>query len=369
MALLISWLHRVKSFLPKVDLLFLVFLVIYFNFPCFNSSYFPTHDTQYVFQSFYFFYNHLFSDHTLAQWMPFEPFGISAHLTQLRQLTPISYAVMFGGWVLGAKNVLILFKISVVMEQIVLLLGMYLLSQHLFRRRSTVFFVCLAAMHGATSWGEQIYFDIRFFYMFPWAIYVFLLLFERKKSEYFWLWGLIVSVWVMGNTVYLGIVWFFIFLVMGIVFFTRERNILKTVWRQTPRGLVYLTLTVAVLIAYGLILSDFKTNVDLLSRSTSGKNPLNTFLVHGGVSSSLSQFVTGLVSVVNSNRYIGFLPFVFFAWAVFRVKDQRFRAFLFTILALLALSFQGLWSIVFYLLSPDWPSIGTWHFFTGLSKY
>lgn len=360
--------HRLKYFFQKSDLVILACYLLYLNYPYFNSSYFPAHDTQYVFQIFYFFYNHLFFSHSVAQWMPFEPFGIPAHLTQLRQLTPMSYTVMFGGWLLGVKNVLVLFKISVVAEQFVLLSGMYLLARHLFRRRSTVFFVCLAALHGATSWGEQIYFDIRFFYMFPLAIYAFLLFFEKKKSEYLWLWGLLLSVWVMGNTVYLGIVWFFIFLVMGIVLFVRERNVLAALWRQTPRGLVYLALTAAILVAYGLILSDFKNSVDLLSRGATGKNPLNTFLVHGGVSASLPQFVTGLFSVASSNHYIGFLPFVFFVWAVLRIRDQRFYAFLFTILALLALSFQGLWSILFYYIVPGLAYYRHLAFFYGLIK-
>ncbi len=360
--------QRFINFFIRCDFLILVSYVIFLNAPFFSFSYFPTHDTQFVFQSFYFFYNQLFFDHSIAQWMPFEPFGIPAHLTQLRQLSLMSYATMFGGLLLGVKDVLILFKVSVVAEQLVLLLGMYVLSGHLFKRRSVVFFVCLAAMHGATSWGEQIYFDLRFFYMFPLAIYAFLLFFEKKKSEYLWLLGLVLSLWVMGNTVYLAIIWFFIFLVMGVMLFVRERNILQAIGRQTPRGLIFLAITAAVLLAFVFILSDFKNSVDLLSRTTSGKNPLNTFLVHGGESSSLPQFVIQLFSVKYSNHYIGFLPCVFFIWAALRVREQRLYAFLFTILALVALSFQGLWSIVFYYLVPGLGYYRHLAFFYGLIK-
>jgi hypothetical protein len=299
--------------------------------------------------------------------MPFEPFGVPADLTQLRQFTPTNYGVMFGGLIMGVKNTLILFNVSVVADQLVLLFGTYLLSRYLFLRRSTVFFVCLAAMHGATSWGEQIYFDIHNFCLFPWAIYAFLLFFERKTSEYLWLWVMVMSLWMIGTGIYSVLIWSFIFLTMGATLFVRQPNI-KIIWQWTPRSFVYLGLTAAILGAFCLIMQDLFSSIDLLSRSVNGKNPLNTFLVHGGVSPSLPQYVVQLFSVQYSNKYTGFLPFIFFIWAILKVKDPRFCAFLFSIVALLALSFQGLWSILFYYVIPGMSIFRHLAFFYGPLK-
>ena len=55
------------------------------------------------------------------------------------------------GKLLHVENTLILFKLSMVIEELALFIGVYLLAKRLFQHRATIIFICIGAM-ATTSW-------------------------------------------------------------------------------------------------------------------------------------------------------------------------------------------------------------------------
>jgi hypothetical protein len=336
-----------ENFLARFDLAFLIIFVFLVNSPLFDSSYLPVHDTKSYLELFYFFYNQLFFHHNLAQWMSFEPFGLAASLKQLHALGPFSYLAMFGGLVLRVQDTLILYKWSIVFEHLILLFGMYKLSRYFFKQRTTTFFVCLALLNGATSWGEQACFYLRVFDMLPITLYTFILFFDRRKIYYLWLTGFLFCIWLMSSSFYPAAIWIFISLAMGAALLWTDRRSWKGAF-SPPVGWHWLALSGMLMLAYACLILDFKSGFNLRERGASGILPINNFLVHGGESVPLQYLTANFLNPKVPEYYLGLMPVFFFVWSILRVRDKRYYAVLFTALALFALSFQGVLSVIFY---------------------
>ena len=355
-----------KNFIVRFDLAFLIFFIFIVNLPFTNRSYMPGHDTKQSFELFYFFYNQLFFQHSLAQWMSFEPFGLVASLRQLQALDPFSYLAMLIGLVFRVQDVLILYKLSIFFEWLILLFGMYLLSRQLFKQRSTAFFVCLVLLNQASKWWFQIYFDLRIFDMLPITIYTFVLFFEKKKIVYLWLTLVLFCLWLMGSGLYTAELWVFAFLVLGGIFWLNNRHGWQDVF-SSGWGIRWLVLAGVLLVTYTCMMHDFKNGFDVEGRGDSGILPINNFLVHGGPSQSLPEFFKAALNYKDTSLYIGVMPVFFFFWGLFCVRDKNYYAFLLTTAALWALSFQGILSLLFYFI----PGMFFYHhlaWFWGLTR-
>ncbi len=101
---------NIESILDRFGLLILILIVIFLNLPFLSDIYVPTHDTLLYFEYFYFFYNGIFTHNAIPQWMPYEYYGVPAHLYQMDGLTPLSYLMIFLGKSFHVQNVLWLFK-------------------------------------------------------------------------------------------------------------------------------------------------------------------------------------------------------------------------------------------------------------------
>ncbi len=341
--------NNLKNLIVRLDVAFLVAFLLLINVPFLKDSYFPGHDTKQYFELFYFFYNQLFFHHTLAQWMSFEPFGLAASLRQLQGLDIFSYLSMFLGLVLHVQNVLILYKLSVMFDLLIFLFGVYLLSRHLFKGKVVSFFVCLIALHQATSWYYQIYFNLRMFDLLPLTTYTLVLFFEKKRIRYLFMTFLLFCLWLMGSTFYTGAIWEFSFIVLGVVYFFNNRLGWGEIF-SSPSGKRWLMFAVILMAAYMCLLHDFKSwfDVELGIRHRSGLLPIGNYLAYGGPSEALPIFFRNALNYTDSNSYLGIIPVFFFFWALFCVRVRKYYAFLVTTVALWALSFQGIFSLLFY---------------------
>ena len=163
----------------KYLFLFLVLLVVIISAPTLSDRYIPYHDTLLCFNLFYYFYNHLFFEGTLAQWMPHYAYGLPAAYWQIFALTPASYVAMGLGLLFRVTDVLWLFKISILIEHLFFVLGMFVLSRYLFKNISTIVLVCLggACIHSVLG---QVFFEVHVFYLFPFAAYFWLRFWNKK---------------------------------------------------------------------------------------------------------------------------------------------------------------------------------------------
>jgi len=346
----------------NLDFGLLALCVLLFNFWFLGRPFLVVTDAFSGFTLYYFLYNNLFFNNELAQWIPYGAYGLPAAYNQLTSLTPITYVVMFLGCLLRVKNVYLLFQLTLLAEQFVFLAGMYLLCRFLFKKRSTVFWVCLAAA-GSTVCYTQPFFNFRIYYLFPFVAFLWLSFFQEKKDGFFWLGCLVCLVWATGNAPYFVPLLFFLSVFFCLIFFLSDKTIWRRLFARSPRNLLPLGLFLFLLAIYGYFAKNSLHRLSLaaISRNASGTTDLTTFLTWGG-NPSVPKLIKGFFfafppylkigSLVDVSIYIGLASLVFLAWAIGRVRSAAFFAFLIPALSFLWLSFGGLFARAAYHLIP-----------------
>jgi len=350
---LIFFLHKITRY----DFAFLALWLTVFEIRYFPQNFVPITDAMHVFENFYFFYSELFFHGQFAQWMPYGSFGTVSSYYQINSLTPMSYLFFLLGWLFKIKNVLILFKMSLLAEKLILLLGLYLLSRELFSQRSTAFIVSLGAVCSFYCYA-QVFFELRMFYMFPLTAYFLVLFFTKRRPEFLWLTGITAIFWWMGAPPYFISLWFFVFCVIGFVFFLYDPKIWRSVFERSRTNILFFGIFVLLLFLYIYQLRTVLSSVSILEgtgRGASGKNSLGMFLTYGGPF-EMGKFLSWIVFGPEDISYMGILPLIFLVWALIWVRNKTFLAFLAGTAALLWLSFGGIFAAAVY-------------FFPGMSYY
>jgi len=315
-------------------------VVLIINWPYLHYTFVPVHDTIAEFQFFHYFYSEWFFHKEVAQWLPYNTYGLPSQMYQLMALTPVDYLGMLLGGFFGIKNALWLFKICVVASQLVFLLGMYLLSRLIFERKTTVLFVCLGAV-ASTVWHCSINTNFRFYYMFPLIAYFIVLFFLRRKAEFLWLAGMTTLTWIIGagTPYYIGF-WIFLLFVFTLFLSVRNWEAWKDIYAMRFSN-IFLFL-VFILFAFSLFLY-FKQSVNsVLVNSVFGRTAgsgiaiMENFMTHGGKANLLmiirsllfsSPLFLPVGSQVDVTVYVGILPVLFFVISFAKIKNKIFLLF------------------------------------------
>ncbi|MCM8810009.1 MAG: hypothetical protein NC934_07605 [Candidatus Omnitrophica bacterium] len=342
------------------SLIILILILFIFNYPYFNKLFIPIHDTMASFQIFYHVYSELFYNHQLPHWIPYGAYGIPSDFWQLHFLTPFSYFTMLIGLLMKIKNTLFLFKISIFFEQIIFLLGTYLLARLLFKRKSTIFIICLLAI-GSTVWHIQILFNFRMYYLFPLTLFFVFAFFFKKQPKFIWLAGITKLIWLFGNPQYFICLWLFVFLVISAIFFIKDRDLKRHFFSYTFENIFYLSIFFSLLFIYIFFYKNILSFIALIERSGSYRNSLKDFLTYAGNPEFrvlLKSFIfmrpifLPLGSGFDNTVYIGIIPIFFFVYAILTVRTISFLAFLSATGVLIWLSFGGIFSGLVYYLFP-----------------
>jgi len=345
-----------SDLLRRFDFAILVLCLVCFHLPYFDPLIIPQHDTRSVFEYFHFFYNEFFFSGELAQWMPYYSFGIPSSYFQSYALTPASYFSFALGWLFKITDVLWLFKISVLGEYFIFLLGTYLLSRQIFSKRKTVFLICLASLCSPDYWYFQIFFSLRIFYMFPLAAYFLISFFRQRRPFYIWLSGLVVMAWMSGNPQYFAMLWAFVLFILGFIFFMGDKSVWRCLFEKSVSNMLCGVVFLAMAGAYCYQLIDIMSFAHVVSRGSGGGNSLGMFLTYGANFGYLKGFLLKHIFANDSEGYVGLFSVIFFVWALFKVRNRTYYAFLTATLVLMALSFGGIVAAISY-------------FFPGLSYY
>lgn len=349
---------RLKT--SNLPLAALILLLALANLPYLAARCVPVLDTMAVFQGFHFFYSEFFHHGHLARWVPYGAFGWQSDVYQLIFFSPANWLLGLAGGILRARDVMFLFKISLFVEQLMFLLGMWLLTTLIFTRRSTQILVSLGAMCGVGCY-EGITFDFRIFYLFPLVSYLLISFFTRRRPEHLWLAGVVGVAWVLGNPPYAASLWLFTFSVMGLVFWVKERGgFCRCLLTRSWSNLLSLTLFILVAAAYLCLAKhaqDF-TRINTPGRdAVTGDNSLETFLTYGGRGRPalvLKSFLFGWPTHLpwgshhDVSVYIGLLPLFFFAWSLATVRTAAFLGFAGALVALAWLSLGGWFAALVY---------------------
>ena len=154
----------------RLSLLLLVALVVLNNVPFITRHYMPSYDSKLVLGIFDYLYSNWLFSGELPHWMAYGLHGLDAAAFQIAFVSATSYLAIFAGKLFGAKDSLTLFSVNMCLEQLLFLLGFYLLSRRLFKEGLTVFCICLSAV-GLVTWQSQLFFNLRLFNLLPLAFY------------------------------------------------------------------------------------------------------------------------------------------------------------------------------------------------------
>lgn len=321
-------------------------------------------DTHQYFDCFYAAYNNLFYNGELAAWAPYRGYGQPFSLSYLQNIATMDYPVFFAGKLLGVRDVLLLFEISLALDHVAFFFGLYLLAELLFRSRPAVLFVCVAAL--ATLAPH--YFDYahvtRIMSLFPLSLYFILAFFRHGKPQYFWLAGVCFS---FNSASYVIVFWGVAaaaFTLAMLVFDPgRLRPLLKPSTANLSSFAVFLV-TMGIYLYLALTCSDNIAIIQSDRIPESGKSTIQSFLgfrvselpqdappVYRKLANNLNldSFVRSML-FGDGTFYVSMLAFFCFVWAIIKERSRVFLAILASILALSWLSFCGTFSMLMYYL-------------------
>ncbi len=338
------------------DFVLLVLFVVLLNARFFLAGLLPAHDTARAVEFFHHSYNHFYWFGTLPKWDLYGTFGVNYGWLQLAAMTPLEYIALGVGRLLGVGDTLLLFQLSMLAEQLVLLAGVYRLGRFIYRSRAAVLMVCMAVM-GTAVWDMQIWWNFRIYYLLPWVVYCLFVFFLEARPAYFWLAGIAGVFLVMGNVVYYVIPWALVLLALAAVLTARHGG----AWRAlfSPRAANVLALAVflvcAVVLVVFLLYTLEETAVEREMRDPeTGRVDLETFLLFGGKPTGLGTILMVLfgrpvyvprVGLAENTFYLGLLPLAMLGYAFWRARGLRFAA-------VLAAAFVLMWFATGFVLAP-----------------
>jgi hypothetical protein len=334
------------------DFVLLLGLAVLSFLPILNRRIIPVHDTLHALHGFQVFYSELCHHHEMAQWLPYGTYGMASVMWQLTCLAPASYLLGLVGWLCGCRDVLLLFKLAMGVEQAFFLFGLYLLGGKLYTSRVPRFLVCLGASL-TVSWFSSIGLDWRLFYLLPLILYLLLRFFQDRQPHSFWLVGIVATATLPGVGSYFGSMLFFLLTVIGGVLAVGQPGAVLTLLRPSRKSLLFLVLFLLSAGAYLWHASHSLDGLVCLSKGrdpVSGKASVDDFLLNGpgGPLPPLQTLFTSWPPLGDNTSYIGLLPLVCLVWGVVRVKSRVFWALLWGALAIVLLSCAGVVARLLY---------------------
>ena len=312
--------------------LLLVLSMLIYNLPFFDSNLWPQHDTTYAYQNFYTFYRQFFYANELARWYPFGTYGIKADLTQLFNLAPSAYFIGILGKILQIKNALFLFKFSLLIEEFMFLVGMFLLARFLFKDLKTTLFTCLAGI-GSTAWYVQVYWNFRIYYLIPIIIYFFARFIKNGKGHDFWICGIIFICSFIGNLPYFAILYSPTIFILLITFTAFYRNVpWKNIFKIEKTNLLCFLICLSIGIIYGAFVRIADDGIVSFQRS---RDPVHHFInlegfLSNGSGVGFEKFLGFFFEISHENFtvYMGWLTLFFLIYGIIYVRKIEFFGFL-----------------------------------------
>ncbi len=342
----------------RFSLLVLIGVVLAINAAYMAGRFMPNHDTRLMLGFFdYFYSNYLFAGE-LPRWMVYGVYGLDSSVSYVSFTSAPNFLAMFLGKMLGAQDSLSLFCVSVCFEQLLLLLGTYLLCRRLFRNRLTIFCVCLTIV-GTVIWQSQISLNLRLFALLPLEYYFLLRLRDEEKGCFGWLAGVTAILGPMGSAAYFYPLWALMIGIFSVVLFCDRVRVLLAMLRPTASNIGAAVLFAVLAASFVGMLWKGLDNLAFVSpdrEGTAGGVTLASFLTYGGnslgemwkaffePSANVSE-ATGSMGMTDYLGMIGIFCFPF-AWRQFGRKDVR--SFAIVLAAVFALSRGGVLASIAY---------------------
>lgn len=323
------------------EFLLLAFILLIINIPFLSDSiWWLANDSSLVGTTYYTYYNEFFLNHDLVRWLPYGQYGMPADFFQIDYFPLMGYLTVLIGWAFRIKNVLLMFKLTLFLDQLLLLFGTYLLAKEFYRRKITVFFVCLGIITSSVPL-IQTYWNFHIYYLLPLVIYLCLIAFKEKKPHLLWLAGTVEIFSLIGNLAYYG-AFHSMIVIIFLIWFALERppgGMLEAFRKNLVKNLIFFGLMLVTAFVFFRFWSGIFEGIYMHGR---GRDPnsqvieLGNFLAHGG-SLGINKFLALLQPGAENQfakfhpdteltLYFGLLPLVFIFYAVMAEKNRGFFA-------------------------------------------
>ncbi|RIK94563.1 MAG: hypothetical protein DCC71_23560, partial [Proteobacteria bacterium] len=339
-----------RSFDPAVPLLVLLVAALH----AFHAAreLVPIHDSFYTYVNFHVFYSHWLYEGELVEWYPYGALGLPAPLQLVISFTPLQYLVGFAGALLGARDTLSLYALSVFGEHALFAAGAYLCARRLFPSRASAVAIGVAAA-GSVVWWTQGWFELRFFYLLPLVLACALDFLDTRRPSRFWLTGAACVAWTMGNMPYFAGVWALVLVLVLGAPLVAARSAWRSLLAPAPSNLLAMALfavPAAALVYVGAHAFDGVVMREEGRYPGTGAVPLNVFLTYGG-NAEIGALVRGALrgwpvqlpwgTGMDTSAYVGLLPLAACALALVRERSRLWIGMLVAAVVLVLLSFGG----------------------------
>lgn len=333
------------------DLLILIGVVLLANVPFIGGRFMPVHDTKQALAFFDYFYSNLTFFGELPRWMVYGLYGLDASAYHITFMSAVGYLTMFAGKCFGVGDTLMLFSITVCLEQLIFLLGLYLLAKRIFTRRLTVFCVCLTAA-GTIMSHFEIPFNFRIFELLPLEFYLIHRLRYDGKGHWGWLAGIVAVLGPLGGAAYFYPLWGFIIVLFSLTLFWGEFRVLLAMVKTTQKNIFAALAFFVTASAFMGVLWKATDNFLVLSagRDSTGGISIATFLTYGqyGLGEMWKSLLLPMANISEASGrlgmtdYLGFFGIFCLPLALRSLNTSSARPFAIVAAALFALSCGGL---------------------------
>lgn len=335
-----------------IDFVFVVILLFLNHLPALSQQVVPVHDTMYAFQIYSHNYNEFLGTGDLTRWLPYGMYGVPAAFDQVICLSPMCYLVGLLGAVAGVRNVLFLFKMTILGEQFLFVLGLYLLAKMIYSQRLTRLLLCSAAIF-TTTWFCQIWWDWRAYYLLPFILQFLVLFFSKGKPLYLWAAGVTSIASLLGSLIYFAPLLLLVLSIIAACLALGNSRALRAVLRPSKSNLLGAAVFLFCAVVYAWQVSHCLDHIALMVSgrdAVTGRVPVDVFLTYGGQADRqvLIGFLTGWPPYGDNTYYIGLFPIFGLVWCAFNVRCRIFWSLLTAAFVLILFSMGGLTSRLVY---------------------
>jgi len=292
----------------------------------------------------YYVLNNVAMGGEIPQWIPFMTHGMIATWYYLFQVSILPSVLLLAGSLLENISFIPLFHLGMLVDELLLLLGTWLLARRFFRSSFTSFFVA-ASVLGSAVWPESPWFNFHFYYAVPLILHFCHAFLETGKSRYVLAAGNLSALQTLGQIPYAVAASSLIIILYLLVFAVSNR---REVWGQIKNirfGLPFWTALVLIVLSFGVVGAAITNGIGEIvtvapSRSSDASVSLNTFMTYGADTGFTKwlELLMGM-STTSQNLYCGLLAVPFAVLALlFGIQRKNFHFF---ILFLFAFLFSG----------------------------
>ncbi|HKX18687.1 MAG TPA: hypothetical protein VJT33_11810 [bacterium] len=297
-----------------------------------SHNWIPIHDAFQITNIVYFIFNEVTKHHAVPLWYPYINYGVDANWYLTIAIGPSLATLLPLARLFGTGDALYFYYLSLLFDEIILLVGTYLLARTLFRSRLSVLFVCIA-MTGSTLWYAQPWFNFHLYYFIPLSAYFVVTGAIRSEIWRFLAGGLALLISEFGNLPYFFVphVLSYIPLAAGALWAYRF-DTRKALGHAGVRELATLLGCGLTAVIYFVFLSYGVHHINYNFGRTRTLVGVEDFLTYGGAVGfqKFAELFTGTSWSIDINGYAGVLVFASMVFGFIRAPDRRMVPYLIT---------------------------------------